>query len=100
MPSSNATSRRSGFTKTAASPRPRPADFVEKIRVNPGNYVDSKRFAVREYTDAQYDEEIGRIFIDSDLRKLWNIIQDGFIESWDYSNFSEYGTIAVGTLIR
>jgi (E)-4-hydroxy-3-methylbut-2-enyl-diphosphate synthase len=31
------------------------------VRVNPGNYADSKKFAVREYTDSQYAEEIGRI---------------------------------------
>ena len=48
----------------------------------------------------QFDEEVGQVFIKSDIRKLWNIIQDGYIESWDYSNFSEYGTIAVGALIR
>ncbi len=48
----------------------------------------------------QFDPEIARIFINSDIRKLWSIIQDGFIESWDYSNFSEYGAVAVGTLIR
>jgi HD-GYP domain-containing protein (c-di-GMP phosphodiesterase class II) len=49
----------------------------------------------------QFDTEVGQVFINSDVRKLWNIIQDGFIESWgDYSNFSEYGTVAVGALIR
>jgi len=48
----------------------------------------------------QFDTEVGRVFIQSDVRKLWSIIQDGFIESWDYSNFSEYGTVAVGALIR
>jgi response regulator RpfG family c-di-GMP phosphodiesterase len=48
----------------------------------------------------QFDEEVARAFINSDIRKLWSIIQDGFIESWDYSNFSEYGAVAVGTLIR
>ncbi len=37
------------------------ADFCEKIRINPGNFVDSKRFAVKEYTDAQYASEIVRI---------------------------------------
>ncbi|MFM8788376.1 MAG: flavodoxin-dependent (E)-4-hydroxy-3-methylbut-2-enyl-diphosphate synthase, partial [Chthoniobacterales bacterium] len=37
------------------------AKWVEKVRVNPGNYADSKKFAVREYTDQQYAEEIGRI---------------------------------------
>jgi HD-GYP domain-containing protein (c-di-GMP phosphodiesterase class II) len=48
----------------------------------------------------QFDTEVGQVFIKSDVRKLWKIIQDGFIESWDYSNFSEYGTVAVGALIR
>jgi len=48
----------------------------------------------------QFDKEVGQVFIKSDIRKLASIIQDGFIESWDYSNFSEYGTIAVGALIR
>jgi (E)-4-hydroxy-3-methylbut-2-enyl-diphosphate synthase len=37
------------------------ADFVEKVRVNPGNYADSKRFAVREYSDGEYAAEIDRI---------------------------------------
>jgi (E)-4-hydroxy-3-methylbut-2-enyl-diphosphate synthase len=35
--------------------------WVEKVRINPGNYVDSKRFAVREYTDAEYAAELARI---------------------------------------
>jgi len=48
----------------------------------------------------QFDPEVGRVFIKSDIRKLAKIIQDGFIESWDYSNFSEYGAEAVGALIR
>jgi (E)-4-hydroxy-3-methylbut-2-enyl-diphosphate synthase len=37
------------------------AKWVEKIRINPGNYADSKKFAVREYTDAEYHAEIERI---------------------------------------
>jgi (E)-4-hydroxy-3-methylbut-2-enyl-diphosphate synthase len=36
-------------------------EHVEKVRVNPGNYADKKKFAVREYTDAQYAEELGRL---------------------------------------
>ncbi len=32
--------------------------WVEKVRVNPGNYADKKKFAVKEYTDAQYAEEV------------------------------------------
>jgi (E)-4-hydroxy-3-methylbut-2-enyl-diphosphate synthase len=36
------------------------AEHVEKVRINPGNFVDKKKFEVREYTDAQYAEEIYR----------------------------------------
>lgn len=37
------------------------AKWVEKIRVNPGNYADKKKFEIREYSDAQYHEELLRI---------------------------------------
>ena len=37
------------------------AKWVEKVRVNPGNYADKKKFAIREYSDAQYEEELERI---------------------------------------
>ncbi|MEZ0299450.1 MAG: (E)-4-hydroxy-3-methylbut-2-enyl-diphosphate synthase [Candidatus Methylacidiphilales bacterium] len=37
------------------------AKWVEKIRVNPGNYADKKKFKVREYTDDEYSEELDRI---------------------------------------
>ncbi|MFZ5495429.1 MAG: (E)-4-hydroxy-3-methylbut-2-enyl-diphosphate synthase [Verrucomicrobiota bacterium] len=36
-------------------------EHVEKVRVNPGNYADKKKFAVKEYSDADYDEELQRI---------------------------------------
>ncbi len=36
-------------------------EHVEKVRVNPGNYADKKKFAVLEYTDAAYNAELGRI---------------------------------------
>lgn len=37
------------------------AKWVEKIRVNPGNYADKKKFEIREYSDVQYAEELERI---------------------------------------
>ena len=37
------------------------ADFVEKIRVNPGNYADKKKFEEIDYTDATYAAELERI---------------------------------------
>ena len=36
-------------------------EHVEKIRVNPGNYADKKKFAVREYSDGDYDTELARL---------------------------------------
>jgi (E)-4-hydroxy-3-methylbut-2-enyl-diphosphate synthase len=46
------------FTPNAAEIAAR---IVEKVRVNPGNYVDKKKFEFIEYTDIEYDEEIDRI---------------------------------------
>lgn len=37
------------------------AKWVEKVRINPGNFADSKKFNVREYNDLEYAAEIERI---------------------------------------
>ena len=37
------------------------AKHVEKIRINPGNYADKKKFAILEYSDAAYNEELERL---------------------------------------
>ncbi len=37
------------------------AKWVDKVRINPGNYADSKKFVIREYTDEQYEAELNRI---------------------------------------
>src|SRR6478735_2642656 len=37
------------------------AKWVEMVRINPGNYADSKKFAIKEYTDEQYTAELCRI---------------------------------------
>ena len=46
------------FTPNAAEIAAR---IVEKVRVNPGNYVDKKKFELIEYSDEDYEEEIERI---------------------------------------
>jgi (E)-4-hydroxy-3-methylbut-2-enyl-diphosphate synthase len=35
--------------------------WVDKVRINPGNYADSKKFVIREYSDEQYAAELNRI---------------------------------------
>lgn len=46
------------FTPNAAEIAAR---IVEKVRVNPGNYADKKKFEIKEYSDSQYNEELERI---------------------------------------
>ncbi len=46
------------FTPNAAEVA---ADIVEKVRVNPGNYADKKKFEEHEYTDDSYQKELDRI---------------------------------------
>ena len=46
------------FTPNAAEVAAR---IVEKVRINPGNYIDKKKFNIIEYTDSQYAHEIEKI---------------------------------------
>lgn len=46
------------FTPNAAELAAR---IVEKVRINPGNYVDKKKFEIKEYTDSEYQAELERI---------------------------------------
>jgi (E)-4-hydroxy-3-methylbut-2-enyl-diphosphate synthase len=46
------------FTPNAAL---KAAEYVEKVRINPGNYADKKKFAAYEYSDSEYDAELERI---------------------------------------
>jgi (E)-4-hydroxy-3-methylbut-2-enyl-diphosphate synthase len=46
------------FTPNAAELAAR---IVEKVRINPGNYADKKKFEYKEYDDASYQEELERI---------------------------------------
>jgi len=50
--------------------------------------------------DTQFDRKVGRVFLDSDVSLLWEIIQNGFSEIYGSSDYVQYGAAAVGTLIR
>jgi len=47
------------FTPNAAELAAR---IVEKVRINPGNFADKKRFDIIDYTNIQYNEELDRIY--------------------------------------
>ena len=48
----------------------------------------------------QIDEKIGQIFLDSDIHKLWQILQEENLEKYYSNSFSKYGTVAVGAILR
>ncbi len=47
----------------------------------------------------QFDEKVGRVFLDSDIGMLWDIIQNGFNKIFQNGDSAEYGATAVGMLI-
>lgn len=57
-------------------------------------------FQIEEGLGTQFDETLGKVFIQSNIKRLWLIIQDGFIDEYTDTNFAEYGAVAVGTLLR
>ncbi|MBN2137290.1 MAG: HD domain-containing protein [Sedimentisphaerales bacterium] len=50
----------------------------------------------------QFDEKVGRVFLESNISRLWAILQGepGISEAYNGNGFTEYGAAAVGTLIR
>ena len=48
----------------------------------------------------QFDEKIGKIFLEGDIYQLWDSIRDGLGENFQNSASSEYGAAAVETLIK
>ncbi len=55
---------------------------------------------VRNGLGTQFDEKIGAIFLGSDVYRLWDMIQEGGLQSYDTAHFADYGTAAIGTLLR
>ena len=54
---------------------------------------------MRAKSGQQFDPELAKLFIESDVQQLWWIIQDGMVEHYYDGSFSAYGIEAVGTLI-
>ncbi|MBN2018898.1 MAG: HD domain-containing protein [Sedimentisphaerales bacterium] len=48
----------------------------------------------------QFDKEVGEVFIKSDVYHLWDLMQEGSIKTYGSDDFTQYGTMAVGTLIK
>ena len=55
---------------------------------------------IRKGLGTQFDEKVARVFLDSDVYQLWDIMQDGFNGIYQGDDSGEYGTVAVGSIIR
>ncbi|MDD5327779.1 MAG: HD domain-containing protein [Phycisphaerae bacterium] len=62
--------------------------------------VEQALAEIQKGLGTQFDEKIGTVFINSDIYQLWDIIQDGFAEIYGSDSLSEYGTAAIGALVR
>ena len=62
--------------------------------------VEEALVEIRSCMGTQFDECIAQLFLESDVPKLWGILQCGSHEPHPASGLSEYGLAAVGTLIR
>ena len=47
----------------------------------------------------QFDEKVATAFLKSDVYHLWDLMEEGAVKTYGADNFSQYGSVAVGTLI-
>jgi HD-GYP domain-containing protein (c-di-GMP phosphodiesterase class II) len=62
--------------------------------------VEAAISVIEKGLGGQFDPEIGSIFINSDIDKLWEVLQGGRVENYSGDSFNEYGTVAIGALLR
>ena len=62
--------------------------------------VDCALEEIRKGLGTQFDEKIGTIFLESDIYHLWDLIQGNSPSTYDGGHVCEYGTTAIGTLLR
>jgi HD-GYP domain-containing protein (c-di-GMP phosphodiesterase class II) len=74
--------------------------MISKRTYRDARTVDEALEEIRKGLGSQFDEKVATVFLDSDVYRLCDIMQKGLGEVYGNGNFSEYGTAAVGTLIR
>jgi HD-GYP domain-containing protein (c-di-GMP phosphodiesterase class II) len=62
--------------------------------------IDDALAEIEKRLGTQFDEKIGNIFIKSDVYHLWDLMQEGISTGYGSEDYTQYGTIAVGTLIK
>jgi len=62
--------------------------------------IEQAMAEIKKGLGTQFDEGIGRVFIESDIYKMWDIMQNAFSDMAQDKEFSDYGAVAVGTLLK
>lgn len=62
--------------------------------------VEETLLEIERGLGSQFDEKVGRAFINSDVYQLWEIMQEGFSGIYGSNKSVEYGAVAVGSIIR
>ena len=64
--------------------------------------VDDALEEIEKGLGTQFDAKIGRVFLESDIDRLWEVLQGGpsLSHMYETGSISQYGATAVGTLIR
>ncbi|MCJ7728989.1 MAG: hypothetical protein MUO27_03800, partial [Sedimentisphaerales bacterium] len=62
--------------------------------------VEEALAEVEKRLGTQFDEKVGGAFVKSDVYHLWDLMQDDAMKTYGADDFSQYGSVAVGTLIK
>jgi HD-GYP domain-containing protein (c-di-GMP phosphodiesterase class II) len=62
--------------------------------------IDDAVVEIEKRLGTQFDEKIGRIFIQSDVYHLWDLMQEGVTSGYGSEDYTQYGAMAIGTLIK
>jgi HD-GYP domain-containing protein (c-di-GMP phosphodiesterase class II) len=61
--------------------------------------VDKAIAEIERRLGTQFDEKVAAVFLKSDILHLWDLMQEGAVKTYGSDDFTQYGSVAVGTLI-
>ncbi len=61
--------------------------------------VDKAIAEIERRLGTQFDEKVAAVFLKSDIQHLWDLMQEGAVKTYGSDDFTQYGSVAVGTLI-
>lgn len=62
--------------------------------------IEQAMAEIKKGLGSQFDEEIGKVFLESDVYQMWDIMQSAFSDMTQNKKFLDYGAVAIGTLLK